>query len=259
MPNSENFVELEKEFRKGDIASLAQAISLVENSGWDREEIAKRFGLSKYPYVLGITGSPGVGKSTTLTALLEKFRQEKLKVAVLAIDPSSPITGGALLGDRIRMQNYFSDPYIFIRSLATRGALGGLSQAVPSIFPILGAANFDVVIVETVGVGQSEIEIMKYADTVLVILSPGTGDDIQAAKAGIMEIGNIYLVNKSDLEGAENTFHTVEQSIHMNKAAGSVQPDIVLGAMLHKEKPGLDVLWKAIQKHKKEVGTSKHP
>ena len=154
-------------------------------------------------HVIGLTGSPGVGKSTTTAALVGALREQGRRVGVLAVDPSSPFSGGALLGDRVRMQAHALDPGVYIRSMATRGHLGGLAVAAPQALRVLDAAGFDVVLLETVGVGQSEIEVADLADTTLVLLAPGMGDGVQAAKAGILEIGDIFVVNKSDRDGAQ--------------------------------------------------------
>lgn len=163
--------------------------------------------------VAGLTGPPGVGKSTSTSALLTALRGEGLRVGVLAIDPSSPFSGGALLGDRIRMTEHATDPGVFIRSMATRGHLGGLSWATPQAVRVLDAAGFDVVLIETVGVGQSEVDVVKLADTTVVLLAPGMGDGIQAAKAGVLEIADVFVVNKADRDGADATVHDLKQMI----------------------------------------------
>lgn len=163
--------------------------------------------------VVGLTGPPGVGKSTSTSALLTALRGEGLRVGVLAIDPSSPFSGGALLGDRIRMTEHATDPGVFIRSMATRGHLGGLSWATPQAVRVLDAAGFDVVLIETVGVGQSEVDVVKLADTTVVLLAPGMGDGIQAAKAGVLEIADVFVVNKADRDGADATVHDLKQMI----------------------------------------------
>ncbi len=165
--------------------------------------------------VVGLTGPPGVGKSTSTSALLTALRGDGLRVGVLAIDPSSPFSGGALLGDRIRMTEHATDPGVFIRSMATRGHLGGLSWATPQAVRVLDAAGFDVVLIETVGVGQSEVDVVKLADTTVVLLAPGMGDGIQAAKAGVLEIADVFVVNKADRDGADATVHDLKQMISL--------------------------------------------
>ena len=160
-------------------------------------------GLAGHAQVVGLTGSPGVGKSTTTSALVRELRADGQRVGVLAVDPSSPFSGGALLGDRVRMQDHATDDGVFIRSMASRGHLGGLSSAVPQALRVLDAAGCDVIIVETVGVGQAEVDIASLADTTVVLLAPGMGDGIQAAKAGILEIADIFVVNKADRDGAD--------------------------------------------------------
>ena len=189
--------------RDGQPRAVARLISLVENQAAElpllMRELAPATGRAQ---VIGLTGSPGVGKSTTITALLRALRQRGDRVGVLAVDPSSPFSGGALLGDRVRMQQYALDPEVFIRSMATRGHLGGLAAATSQALRVFDAAGCDTVLVETVGVGQSEVEVSRVADCTVVMLAPGAGDGIQAAKAGILEIGDVFVVNKSDREGA---------------------------------------------------------
>ena len=178
--------------------------------------------------VLGLTGSPGVGKSTVTGALVTAYRGRGLRVGVLAIDPTSPFTGGALLGDRVRMQEHATDQGVFIRSMANRGHLGGLSGATPQAVRVLDAAGFDVILIETVGVGQDEVEIAGMADTTMVIVAPGLGDSIQAAKAGILEIGDVFVVNKSDKPGAQEAVRDLRGMIAMaRRAAGDWKPLIV--------------------------------
>jgi LAO/AO transport system kinase len=190
--------------RTGDARSVARLISLVEDaSPLLREVMGLLAPLAGKAHVVGITGSPGVGKSTSTNALVGALRAAGKRVGVLAVDPSSPFSGGALLGDRIRMQDHALDPAVYIRSMASRGHLGGLSWAAPQALRVLDAAGCDVILVETVGVGQSEVEIAAMADTTLVLLAPGMGDGIQAAKAGILEIGDLYVINKADRDGAD--------------------------------------------------------
>lgn len=189
--------------KTGEARSVARLISLVEDASPLLRDVSARIAaLPGRAHVVGITGSPGVGKSTLTAALVRELRSRDRRVGVLAIDPSSSFSGGALLGDRIRMQDHSTDPGVFIRSMATRGHLGGTAWAAPQAIRILEVAGFDLVIVETVGVGQSEIEIAGLADSTLVVLAPGMGDAIQAAKAGILEVADLYVVNKADRDGA---------------------------------------------------------
>src|SRR5271155_788944 len=188
--------------RGGSPRAAGRLLSLVE--GERRDEVLANLGPSSI-LVVGITGPPGAGKSTTIAALVGAYRQRELRVAVLAVDPSSPFSGGALLGDRIRMAAHINDPDVLIRSVATRGHLGGLAAAVPAAIRLLGALGYDVILLETVGVGQSEIEIAAVAAPTVVILNPGAGDALQAAKAGLLEVADIVAVNKADREGAEQT------------------------------------------------------
>jgi LAO/AO transport system kinase len=196
--------ELAREVAEGDRRAVARAITLVENDGKRADIVLKALSKNqKRSFLLGVTGPPGAGKSTLVDRLIESFRAKGLRVGVIAIDPSSPITGGALLGDRVRMLKHSTDQGVFIRSMASRGWAGGLNGAIPFVIQILEAAGNDIIIIETVGVGQADIDVMKIAHSVMVVLTPGFGDDIQASKAGLMEIGNVYVVNKGDLEGAD--------------------------------------------------------
>ena len=197
--------ELVERAREGDSRAVARLISLVEDeSPLLREVMAALSPYAGNAHIVGITGSPGVGKSTSTSALVSAYRETGKRVGVLAVDPSSPFSGGALLGDRVRMQDHATDTGVFIRSMASRGHLGGLAWTTPQALRVLDAAGFDVVLVETVGVGQSEVEIAGMADTTLILLAPGMGDGIQAAKAGILEVGDIYVVNKADRDGVQS-------------------------------------------------------
>ncbi len=190
--------------RNGEARAVARLISLVEDeSPLLREVMAALAPHTGNAQVIGVTGSPGVGKSTSTNALVTELRRTGQRVGVLAVDPSSPFSGGALLGDRVRMQDHASDPDVYIRSMASRGHLGGLSWTTPQALRVLDAAGCDVILIETVGVGQSEVEIAGLADTTMVLLAPGMGDGIQAAKAGILEIGDIFVINKADRDGAD--------------------------------------------------------
>jgi LAO/AO transport system kinase len=195
--------ELVARARAGDPGAVARLISWVESEAPTLPEVmAALMPHTGRAHVLGITGPPGVGKSTSTSALVSELRRSGRRVGVLAVDPSSPFSGGALLGDRVRMGDHALDPDVFIRSMASRGHLGGLAWSTPQALRVLDAAGFDVVVIETVGVGQSEVEVAVLADTTLVLLAPGMGDGIQAAKAGILEIGDAYVVNKADRDGS---------------------------------------------------------
>lgn len=208
--------ELVEGARSGRVRAIARLISLVENNAPELPEALRLMApYTGRAHVVGLTGSPGVGKSTTTTALVAAYRDQGLKVGVLAVDPSSPFSGGAVLGDRVRMQKHSTDPGVYIRSMASRGHLGGLSTAAPQALRVFDLAGFDVVLVETVGVGQSEVEIAATADTTLVLLAPGMGDGIQAAKAGILEIGDVFVVNKADRDGTQNLIRELRTMIAM--------------------------------------------
>ncbi|WP_415951737.1 methylmalonyl Co-A mutase-associated GTPase MeaB [Streptomyces sp. KLOTTS4A1] len=237
--------------REGRPRAVARLISLVEGASPQlREVMAALAPLTGHAYVVGLTGSPGVGKSTSTSALVSAYRRAGKRVGVLAVDPSSPFSGGALLGDRIRMADHASDPGVYIRSMATRGHLGGLAWAAPQAIRVLDAAGCDVVLVETVGVGQSEVEIASQADTSVVLLAPGMGDGIQAAKAGILEIGDVYVVNKADRDGADATVRELNHMLGLgeSRAAGDWRPPIVKTVAARAE--GVDEVVEALEKHR---------
>jgi LAO/AO transport system kinase len=221
--------ELVSRAREGDARAVARLISWVEDDAPQlREVMAALAPYAGRAQVVGLTGSPGVGKSTTTNALVGELREAGKRVGVLAVDPSSPFSGGALLGDRVRMQDHALDPDVYIRSMASRGHLGGLAWSTPQALRVLDAAGCDVVLVETVGVGQSEVEVAGQADTTLVLLAPGAGDGIQAAKAGILEIGDIFVVNKSDRDGADQLRRDLRSMIALgDRSEGAWRPPIV--------------------------------
>jgi LAO/AO transport system kinase len=236
--------------RQGDPRAVARLISLVEDASPAlREVMAALVPHAGGAAVVGVTGSPGVGKSTVTSALVASFRAEGRRVGVLAVDPSSPFSGGALLGDRVRMQEHATDPGVYIRSMATRGHLGGLAWATPQALRVLDAAGCEVVLVETVGVGQSEVEVAALADTTLVLLAPGMGDGIQAAKAGILEVGDVFVVNKADRDGADQVVRDLRGAIRLaERAPGDWRPPIVKAVAVRRE--GLDDVRSAVTKHR---------
>jgi LAO/AO transport system kinase len=237
--------------REGRPRAVARLISLVEGASPQlREVMAALAPLAGNAYVVGLTGSPGVGKSTCTSALVTAYRRQGKRVGVLAVDPSSPFSGGALLGDRVRMSDHASDPGVYIRSMATRGHLGGLAWAAPQAIRVLDAAGCDVVLVETVGVGQSEVEIASQADTSVVLLAPGMGDGIQAAKAGILEIGDVYVVNKADRDGADATARELNHMLGLgeSRGPGDWRPPIVKTVAAREE--GIDEVVEALEKHR---------
>ncbi|MFP8959247.1 methylmalonyl Co-A mutase-associated GTPase MeaB [Streptomyces nanhaiensis] len=242
---------LVEQARQGRPRAVARLISLVEGASPQlREVMAALAPLTGNAYVVGLTGSPGVGKSTSTSALVTAYRKAGRRVGVLAVDPSSPFSGGALLGDRVRMSEHASDPGVYIRSMATRGHLGGLAWAAPQAIRVLDAAGCDVVLVETVGVGQSEVEIASQADTSVVLLAPGMGDGIQAAKAGILEIGDVYVVNKADRDGADATARELNHMLGLGEARkpGDWRPPIVKTVAARGE--GVDEVVEALEKHR---------
>jgi LAO/AO transport system kinase len=243
--------ELAHKLRDGNRRTIARLISLVEDEDAGVEDVVRALGpLAGNAYVVGLTGSPGAGKSTLAAALVSVLRRADLKVSVLAVDPTSPFTGGALLGDRLRMQEHATDPGVFIRSMATRGHLGGLTWAVPHALRVLDAAGADVIILETVGVGQAEVDVVHAADTTIVVLAPGMGDSVQANKAGILEIADIFVVNKADKDGARETVRDIEQMLHLGLATAWEPP--VLQTVAESGK-GVDDLWSAIERHRKHL------
>jgi LAO/AO transport system kinase len=205
-----------EQVRAGDIRAISRAITAIENHEAEAEELLRNlFPFTGGAYLIGVTGAPGTGKSTLVDRLAARYRRERQTVGIIAVDPSSPFTGGAILGDRIRMQGHATDAGIYIRSMATRGFLGGLARATAEVALLLDAAGKQIVLIETVGVGQDEIDIVRLADCTLVVLVPGLGDDVQSMKAGLMEIGDIFVLNKSDREGADRLEQQVNAMLHL--------------------------------------------
>jgi len=244
--------ELVERAQQGEPRAVARLISLVEDASPQLREVAQRLAPhSGNAQIVGITGSPGVGKSTATAALVSALRRDGKRVGVLAIDPSSPFSGGALLGDRVRMQEHATDTGVYIRSMASRGHLGGLSWATPQALRVLDAAGCDVVLIETVGVGQSEVDIAGLADTTLVLLAPGMGDGIQAAKAGILEIGDVFVVNKADRDGADQVVRDLRSVLSLGRGgapAGTWRAPIVK-TVAHRGE-GTEEVMAAIAKHR---------
>jgi LAO/AO transport system kinase len=251
MARSLDIPDLLARARDGSPRAVARLISLVEDASPQlREVMAALVTHAGHAWVLGLTGSPGVGKSTATSVLVSALRARDLRVGVLAVDPSSPFSGGALLGDRIRMSEHATDPGVYIRSMASRGHLGGLSWATPQAVRVLDAAGCDVVLVETVGVGQSEVEVAAAADTTVVLVAPGMGDGIQAAKAGILEIGDVFAVNKADRDGADATIRDLRGMISLGERrdAGDWRPPVV--RLVASRGEGVDELVEALDKHR---------
>ena len=240
----------------GDRAALARVLSLLERG----DAVAREVGRLAYKksgggYTVGITGAPGAGKSTLTSSLIKHLRQQQLEIAVLAIDPSSPFTGGAILGDRVRMQDHATDPGVFIRSMATRGHLGGLSLSTPEAIRMLDAVGRAWILVETVGVGQVEVEIAGKADTTVVVLNPGWGDSVQANKAGLMEIADIFVINKADRKGVEETRRDIEQMLELSDLPHEAwRPPII--ATIGNTGEGVPALWDAVLEHRQAVETT---
>ena len=249
MPLSDYESGLIDKMLSGDRAALARLITIAESRHKSLPEILRRLGpVMRDPYILGITGPPGAGKSTITNLLIRSYRDMDKKVGVLAVDPSSPFTGGAILGDRIRMHDHSLDDGVFIRSISSRGTHGGLSRATNEIIRLYGAYRMDYVIIETVGVGQTELDIVGVADTVLVVLVPEAGGSVQTMKAGLMEIADIFIVNKADREGAALISSEIQQVISLRRAGGNWVPPVLLTSALRGE--GIDGVIEGIEKHK---------
>ena len=250
-PREVDVTALVEQARAGSARAVARLVTLVENDHPAlRDVMAALAPHTGRAHIIGLTGSPGVGKSTSTSMLVSGLRGRGLRVGVLAVDPSSPFSGGALLGDRIRMTDHVLDPEVYIRSMASRGHLGGLSWSTPQALRVLDAAGCDVVLVETVGVGQSEVEVAGLADTTLVLLAPGMGDGVQAAKAGILEIGDVFVVNKADREGADNTVREIRHMISLGDRTepGLWRPPVIKTIADRHE--GLDEVLEALDKHR---------
>ena len=240
----------------GDRAALARVLSLLERGDAVAREVGRlAYKKSGNGYTVGITGAPGAGKSTLTSSLIKHLRQQQLEIAVLAIDPSSPFTGGAILGDRVRMQDHATDPGVFIRSMATRGHLGGLSLSTPEAIRMLDAVGRAWILVETVGVGQVEVEIAGKADTTVVVLNPGWGDSVQANKAGLMEIADIFVINKADRKGVEETRRDIEQMLELSDLPHEAwRPPII--ATIGNTGEGVPALWDAVLEHRQAIETT---
>jgi len=232
----------------GDARAVARAISLVEDGRAELPALsAGIYASTGTAATVGLTGAPGVGKSTLAGALVRVARAAGRRVAVLAVDPTSPYTGGALLGDRVRMQEHATDPDVFIRSMATRGHLGGMALAAPEAVRILDAAGYDLVVVETVGVGQAEVDVAAATDTALVVLAPGLGDAVQMAKAGILEVADVFVVNKADRPGAADVERELQQMLQLG-ATHEWEPPVLTTSAIEPE--GVEELWVAVERHR---------
>lgn len=246
--NVESWAE---QIRKGDIRAVSRAITAVESQEPQSEELLKRlFHDTGNAFVVGITGAPGTGKSTLVDRLAGHYRKGGKQVGIIAVDPTSPYTGGAILGDRIRMQGHAGDAGIFIRSMATRGYLGGLARTTGEVALVLDAAGKEFILVETVGVGQDEVDIVRLADCTLVLLVPGLGDDVQNMKAGLMEIADIFVVNKSDREGADRVEAELEAMLHLAPDREGWKPRII--RTVATENKGVDELAQAVEQYREQ-------
>jgi LAO/AO transport system kinase len=238
----------------GERRAVARAISAVEDGADDLEALSEGiFASTGRAATIGLTGAPGVGKSTLAAGLVRVGRARDLRAAVLAVDPTSPYTGGALLGDRVRMQEHATDPSVFIRSMATRGHLGGMALAAPEAVRILDAAGYDRVVVETVGVGQAEVDVAAATDTAVVVLAPGMGDAVQMAKAGILEVADVFVVNKADRDGAGEVVRELRQMLHLGAARDWDPPVLTVSAT---GGDGIDEVWDAVESHRAHLEAS---
>jgi len=254
-PGIERLLEL---FDEGKIVAAARLITILEDGGEDAERILDSiFHRTGDAYRIGFTGPPGAGKSSLLNRLTGRFRAKGHRIGIIAIDPTSPFTGGALLGDRIRMQAHSEDPEVFVRSLASRGSLGGISNCTDEVVDLMDAFGKDLVMIETVGVGQSELEISEKAHTVVVVLVPESGDGIQAMKAGLMEIGDIFVMNKADHEDAESAAREIQDTLRLKDIpVGEWEPKVVLTSA--REDVGIDELTSMIEDHRRHLETGEN-
>ena len=245
-------------FDEGKVVAAARLITILEDGGEDAERILDSiFHRTGDAYRIGFTGPPGAGKSSLLNRLTGRFRAKGHRIGIIAIDPTSPFTGGALLGDRIRMQAHSEDPEVFVRSLASRGSLGGISNCTDEVVDLMDAFGKDLVMIETVGVGQSELEISEKAHTVVVVLVPESGDGIQAMKAGLMEIGDIFVMNKADHEGAESAAREIQDTLRLKDIpVGEWEPKVVLTSA--REDMGIDELTSMIEDHRRHLETGEN-
>jgi len=245
-----------EQVRAGDVRAISRAITAIENHDPQAEQILRQlFPSTGQAYLLGVTGAPGTGKSTLVDRLAASYRREQQTVGIIAVDPTSPFTGGAILGDRIRMQGHATDAGIYIRSMATRGFLGGLARATGDVALLLDAAGKQVVLIETVGVGQDEIDIVRLADCTLVVLVPGFGDDVQNMKAGLMEIGDIFVINKADREGAERLEQQLHAMLQLVPERGGWKPVVV--RTVATENKGIDALAGAVADFRRQFQASR--